>query len=105
MSSTGGLRFCANLSMMFGEGGASLLERYSLAQRAGFQAVEVAFPYEHTAEELTKARAKAGGIQQVLVNAEPGDSLGYAALDGKEKEFMESLEKGVSYCKALNCKL
>ena len=104
MSATSGLRFCANLSMMFTEAG-SLLERYSLAQRAGFAAVETAFPYDHPAEDLVKAKAKAGGLQQVLINVEPGDSLGYAALDGKEAEFMQSLEKAVAYCKALNCNL
>ncbi len=95
------LRFCANLSMMFAEKSVSLIDRYSLAAKAGFKGVECAFPYDFSAEELAKAR---GDLQQVLINVFPGDSLGFAASTGKEEEFKESLKKSLAYCKALNCK-
>ena len=32
-----GLKFCANLTMMFNETGANLLEKYALASAAGFK--------------------------------------------------------------------
>ena len=37
-------KFAANLSMLFTE--VPMLERFERAARAGFQAVEVQFPYE-----------------------------------------------------------
>ena len=40
----------------------------------------------------------------MLINADPGSSLGYAALVGEEDNFMKSLEKSIDYCMALNCK-
>ncbi len=49
----------------------SLLERYGLAKAAGFKAVEAAFPYDFTKEELVSAK-EAAGLEQVLINAFPG---------------------------------
>lgn len=79
-----------------------MIERYALAKSAGFKGVECAFPYDFDKDEL--ARAKGKETQQILINTYPGDCLGFAALVGKENEFMSSLEKSVSYCKALDCK-
>ena len=80
-----------------------LLERYDLAAAAGFKAVEMAFPYSESKETL--AEKKNGlNLQQVLINAEPGNHLGWGAIVGKEKEFMESLHKSIEYCQALECK-
>ena len=98
------LKFCANLSMMFVDQSPELLGRYALAKQAGFSAVETSFPYQADAtllkDELTKH-----GLKQILINTSPGDCYGFAALEGREDDFMESLQKSVSYCKALNCKL
>ena len=49
-------------------------------------------------------KAKTAQLEQVLINADPGSSLGYAALVGEEDNFMKSLEKSIDYCMALNCK-
>lgn len=46
-------KLCANLSMQFNES-KNLLERYKLAAEAGFKAVECAFPYDYSIEELKK---------------------------------------------------
>lgn len=101
------LKFCANLNFMFLEC-PSLLERYSLAKKAGFRAVEVGFPYTHSIEELKKAKEDAG-LEQVLINVYVGDvtkgELGFAAIPGQEESFQASVLKAVSYAKALNCKL
>ena len=33
-----------------------------------------------------------------------GTSLGFAALDGREADYMDSLKRSIEYCKALDCK-
>ena len=81
-----------------------LPERYDLAKKAGFKAVECAFPYEFDSALLKKVKDESG-LEQVLINAEPGNALGYAALKGKESEFKTSLNKAIEYCNVLNCKL
>lgn len=101
------LKFCANLNFMFLEC-PNLLERYSLAKKAGFQAVEVGFPYSHSVEELVKAK-KDANLEQVLINVFVGDvtkgELGFAAIPGQEDSFQASVFKAVNYAKALDCKL
>ncbi|XP_034237753.1 putative hydroxypyruvate isomerase [Thrips palmi] len=101
------LKFCANLNFMFTES-PNLLERYNLAKKAGFQAVEVGFPYIHTVEELVKAKEDAG-LKQVLINVFVGDpskgELGFAAIPGQEASFQSSVTRAVDYAKALDCKL
>lgn len=46
---------------------ASLLERYQLAKDVGFRAVECAFPYVHSVDEVVAAQKKAG-VEQILIN-------------------------------------
>lgn len=100
-------KFCPNLNFMFLES-PSILERYSLAKKAGFQAVEVGFPYVHSIEELVKAKED-NGLKQVLINVYVGDvtkgELGFAAIPGQEDAFQASVLKAVNYAKALDCKL
>ncbi|XP_067003135.1 putative hydroxypyruvate isomerase [Anabrus simplex] len=99
------LKFCANLSFMFQET-KCLLERYDLAKRAGFRAVECAFPYDYSVEDVKTTKEKAG-VEQILINVFVGDvtkgELGFAAVPGKEAEFKKSLNLAVAYAKALNC--
>ena len=102
MGSSQKLKFCANLSMMYAKEAASLLDRYTCARSYGFKGVECAFPYDFSKEDLIKA--KTDDLEQVLINADPGSSLGYAALVGQEDNFMKSLEKSLDYCVALKCK-
>lgn len=101
------LKFCANLNFMFTES-PNLLERYNLAKKAGFQAVEVGFPYIHSVDELVKAKEDAG-LKQVLINVFVGDpskgELGFAAIPGQEAAFQSSVLRAVDYAKALDCKL
>jgi len=98
------LKYCANLTMLFQKESAGLMGRYELAKKAGFAKVETPFPYELTPQQLSEA-LESNGLDQVLINTEPGDSLGMAALHGKQAEFMASLTKSIEYCKASNCKL
>jgi len=101
MSLKNSLKFSAHLSMMFVKETPSILERYALAKTFGFKGVECAFPYDQSTSDLAKAK---GDLEQVLINVDPGSSLGFAALVGQEDKFMESLIKSLEYCKALNCK-
>lgn len=67
------LKFCANLSFMFQEA-TSLLERYQLAKDVGFRAVECAFPYVHTVDEVVAAQKKAD-VEQILINVFVGKHI------------------------------
>ena len=82
-------RFAANLTMMFTE--AAMLSRPRHAHNAGFDGVEVLFPYDHSASEWEAALA---GIPLALINAPPGDWVagdrGHAAVPGAEKAFRSS---------------
>ena len=104
----------------------NLLERYNLASRAGFKNVECAFPYDHSIEAVVAAK-KDANVNQILINVfagiirirfigslsifftysvifkTTGESLGFAALPGRQEEFKESLDKSVQYAKALEC--
>jgi len=99
------LKFCANLSFMFNESD-SLIERYDVASRSGFKAVECAFPYNIPITELVKAKTSAN-VDQILINSFPGNlekgDLGLAAISGREEEFKKSLDKSIEYAEALGC--
>lgn len=101
MSSSKTLKFCANLSMMFQE--VPLAQRFRAAKEAQFKAVEMAFPYEMSAQDIANIKEESG-LEQVLINVFPGSNLGFAALDGQETAFMDSLVKSIEYCNALKCK-
>lgn len=95
-------RFAANLSMMYAE--LPFLERFGTAARDGFPAVECLFPYEHPASEVA-ARLRDHGLQQVLLNAPPGDfsagERGLASLPGREEAFRQSIETAIDYACAV----
>lgn len=63
------MKFCANLSFMFNE--VPFLERYKLAQKAGFKAIESGFPYKISLEDVVKAKESAQ-VQHVLINIYTG---------------------------------
>ena len=97
-------RFAANLSFLFNE--VLFLDRFAAAANAGFNAVEFAFAYEHPAKELT-SRLAANGLEQVLINAPPGDlnagDRGLAGCPGREDEFAASFATALRYAQALSC--
>jgi len=95
------MKLCANLSFMFQEH-ECLLSRYRAAKEAGFTGVECAFPYTIDSTKV-KETLDTLGLQQVLINAIPGDNFGFGARPGEEDEFMSSLVGSLAYCKALGC--
>src|SRR5512145_3045756 len=95
-------RFSANLSMLFTE--LPFLDRFEAARRAGFEAVEIQFPYEHSIDALRAALHDAG-VSLVLINVPAGDLLaggdGLACIPGQERAFAEALELACAYGSAL----
>ncbi|SLN56161.1 hydroxypyruvate isomerase family protein [Pseudooctadecabacter jejudonensis] len=97
-------RFCANLSMLFGE--VPLLERPAAAARAGFEGVEVLFPYDENAADLGTALAKAK-MPLALINcpppnyADPDGPRGFAAVPGQEQRFQQAFRRTLRYAGAL----
>ena len=97
-------QFAANLSLLYPEH--AFLDRFEAAARDGFKAVECLFPYAFDKEEIA-ARLKAHGLQQVLINAPPGNwdagERGLASLPGREEDFRKSFATALEYAQALNC--
>lgn len=97
-------RFSANLSLLFTE--YPLLERFEAAARAGFEAVELQFPYEFPPEQIAEARERVG-LPLVLHNLPAGDwaagERGIACHPERVDAFRAGLERAVVYAQALQC--
>lgn len=98
-------RFAANVSMMFQEH--PFLDRFAAAAAAGFEAVELLFPYAEAVEEIGPRR-EAAGITQALFNLPPGDwdagERGVACLPGREEEVTAGVTRALTYAAALGCR-
>ena len=97
-------RFAANLSTLFTE--LPLLERFAAARRAGFEAVEMQFPYGQRAEVLAQ-HLQEHGLRMVLHNLPPGyfdaGERGLACLPDRVAEFRAGVHQGLVYAQALAC--
>ncbi len=95
-------RFAANLTLLFTE--VPFLDRFERAAKAGFEAVEILFPYEWPIAEI-KARLEGHGLQLVLLNLPPGDwsagERGLACVPERVGEFREGVARGIEVAKAL----
>jgi 2-dehydrotetronate isomerase len=95
-------RFAANLTMMFTE--LPLLERFSAAKSAGFDAVEVLFPYDTSAMDLMD-RIVGNNLTLALINCPPPNYTdgprGFAAIPGGQARFQHDLKRSLRYAKAL----
>ncbi|XP_075233120.1 hydroxypyruvate isomerase-like protein Gip [Lycorma delicatula] len=101
------LKFAANLSFLFQEITTSVIEKYALAQQAGFKAVESGNIYDYKIDEVVEAKTRAN-VEQIMINVFSGDNkkgeFGFAAIPGKEEEFKKSIDLSIKYAKALKCK-
>ena len=95
-------QFSANLSMLFTE--VPFLERFALAAKAGFSAVEFLFPYDHPAADI-RQRLDDHGLQLVLHNLPAGDwdkgERGIACHPDRVAEFQAGVRRAVDYAQAL----
>jgi hydroxypyruvate isomerase len=98
-------KFSANISMLFRE--RPLLERFAAARAAGFDAVEIQFPYDTSLPDLVRAKDEAG-VAVDLINLPAGDFStgvrGIAGLPGRAAEFREAVKKGRDYAQALGAR-
>lgn len=92
------MKISANLTMLFTE--RPLLERIVAAAAAGFDGVEIQFPYEVPALRLKDELARAG-MPLVLMNFPGGDFLtggpGLAAVPARQREFDQALQDALTY--------
>ncbi|SNR43819.1 hydroxypyruvate isomerase [Paracoccus sediminis] len=95
-------RFAANLTMLFTE--MPMLDRFAAAADAGFQGVEILFPYDIPARDLSRA-AVAAGLDFVLMNTPPpnwaGGPRGFAAEPGLEERFRSDFDRALRFAGAL----
>lgn len=98
-------RFAANLTYLFTE--LPMQKRFAAARRAGFDGVEILFPYDLALEELTVA-ARASGMEFVLINTPPpnwaGGPRGFAAKPGNEARFRSDFDRAVRLATALKAR-
>ncbi|GEP09085.1 hydroxypyruvate isomerase [Methylobacterium gnaphalii] len=97
-------RFAANLSLLFSEN--SFLDRFEQAAEAGFEAVEIQFPYEAPKEAIAE-RLSRHDLTCVLHNLPPGDweagERGIAILPERVSEFRDGVGRAIDYATTLGC--
>ncbi|MCB1312405.1 MAG: TIM barrel protein [Sedimentitalea sp.] len=95
-------RFAANISLLFAE--LPYLDRFDAAAAAGFEAVEILFPYDVAAKQTKRALLR-NGLDLVLINAPPpnytGGAPGYAAVPGAEGRFRHDIRRVLRYASEL----
>jgi len=95
------LKLAANIGLLFPE--TPPLERIAAAAAAGFDGVELLFPYDLDPVAVRRA-ADAAGMPIVQLNSPAGDraagEVGYAALPGRETQFRQSIGLAFDFMKA-----
>lgn len=95
-------RFAANLTMLFTE--LPFLDRFAAAKEAGFDAVEVLFPYDESAQDM-RDRLVMNGLTFVLQNTPPpnwtGGPRGFAAIPGLEDRFRRDFDRALRFADVL----
>ncbi len=98
-------RFCANLTMLFTEH--PLLERFGAAKAAGFDTVEILFPYDDSAADIL-ARLADNALTLALINGPPPNYTegprGFAAVPGGQPRFRTDFKRAARYAKALGAR-
>ena len=93
-------RFAANLGYLFTE--KPLIERFGAAAAAGFEAVELQFPYSVPAPAV-KAELERHGLIQLGVNTAQGrdGEFGLAAMPGRERDWDATFRQALDYVVAI----
>ncbi|MDF1856637.1 TIM barrel protein [Pseudooceanicola sp.] len=95
-------KFAANISFLFKN--LDLKDRIAAAAEAGFQAVEILFPYDDPVPDIARALSMAG-LPLVLMNSPPpnytGGARGFAAIAGGETRFRHDFRRALRYAQAL----
>jgi hydroxypyruvate isomerase len=95
-------RFAANLTLLFNE--LPFMERFKAAKEAGFDAVEVLFPYDCPAQDM-RDQLVWNDLAFVLMNGPPpnftGGPRGMAAVPGGEDRFRRDFNRVMRYAQVL----
>ncbi|MGB3147608.1 MAG: TIM barrel protein [Paracoccaceae bacterium] len=96
------VRPAANLSWLFGEH--ELMDRFRAAKAAGFDAVEVLFPYDCPAQDM-RDQLIWNDLHLILINCPPpnatGGPQGFAAIPGLEERFRRDFDRTMRFAKVL----
>lgn len=94
------MKTCANLTMLFTE--LPFLERFGAAKSAGFDAVEVLFPYDVAVPDMLDMLSR-NELPLALINCPPpnytGGERGFAAVVGAR--FRQDFKRAARYAKTL----
>jgi 2-dehydrotetronate isomerase len=95
------LRIAANIGLLYPE--LPPLERIAAAKAAGFEGVELLFPYDLDPHAVGR-EAATHGLPIVQLNSPPGDravgQVGFAALPGYEETFRNSIHTAFEFMNA-----
>jgi hydroxypyruvate isomerase len=95
-------RFAANLAYLFTE--RPFMERFGAAAAAGFEAVELQFPYDQ-APTAVRAELERHGLAVLGINTPPGrreaGEFGLAAVAGREADFATLFRQALDYVVAI----
>ncbi|TNC52474.1 TIM barrel protein [Rubellimicrobium rubrum] len=98
-------RFAANLTLLFTE--LPFLDRFEAARAAGFDGVEVLFPYDCPAPQILE-RLDRTGLAMVLMNCPPPNYAdgprGFAAVPAAEARFRTDFRRAARYAATLGAK-
>ena len=96
------MKLAANISFLFTE--LAPLERIAAARAAGFDGVELLFPYDLDPAAIRR-EAQSQGMTVVQINSPPGNKdageVGFAAVPGREDAFRESIRTALAFLEAV----
>jgi len=96
------MRVAASLGHLFTE--LPFMERFAAAKAAGFDAVEIPYPYEASATE-TRTALIMSGLEMAMMCAPPpnwtGGQRGFAAVPGLEDRFRRDFDRALRYADVL----
>jgi hydroxypyruvate isomerase len=95
-------KFCPNLSLLFTE--VELAERFTAAKKAGFNAVEIQFPYALPSSQIQQILVDQS-LKLVLFNVDADDLLqggeGLASAPKKKDQFKYAVDQAEAYAQLL----
>lgn len=95
-------KFCANLSWLFPE--LPFMDRFRAAKEAGFEAVEVLFPYDHPTQDI-RDQLVWNDLAFALMNCPPpnatGGPQGFAAVPGLQDRFRRDFDRTLRFAQVL----
>lgn len=95
-------RFAANISLLFTE--LPFLDRISAAADAGFEGIEILFPYDLPAKDIRR-QLIATGLPLVLINCPPpnytGGPRGFAAMPDRIDRFQTDFRRACRFAQEL----